>query len=127
MRRMLSRLFGRRSIEAELGLEVAREDWAAPPPSESGTDWGQWLQAEEAKPPPPPDALIVGLEPDQAATAVPSEAPTKPVKANKPERRPARPRIRTLPGERRWRDVLTAFAEHLTDEELLIIKKQMAG
>jgi hypothetical protein len=124
MRRMLSRLFGRRSIEAELGLEVAREDWAPPPPSETGTDWGQWLQTEEPKPP-PPGALMADLEPDQAVP--PSEAPTKPTRAIKPERRPPRARIRTLPGERRWRDVLTAFAEHLTDEELLIIKKQMAG
>jgi hypothetical protein len=125
MRRMLSRLFGRRGIEAELGLEVAREDWAPPPPSETGTDWGQWLQTEEAKPPPVPAALTVDSEPDQPA-APPPEAPTKPIRPERSRRAP-RPRIRTLPGERRWRDVLTAFAEHLTDEELLIIKKQMAG
>ncbi len=128
MRRMLSRLFGRRSLEAELGLEVARDEWAPVPPSESGTDWSQWLQADEV-PPPPPLMLVLGgddpIDPVRKPQAKPSAA--RPIaRAAKLERRP-RARVRTLPGERRWREVLTAFAEHLTDEELLIIKKQMAG
>jgi hypothetical protein len=38
-----------------------------------------------------------------------------------------RARIRTPLPERRWRDVLGTVAEHLTEEELVIIRKQIAG
>ena len=108
MRRMLSRLLGWRRRDT-VDLDVAREDWAPIPPAQVATDWGQWLQEE----PGPIRTTAAANRTGAAAQSAP------------PQHRP-RARIRTLPGERRWRDVLVAYAEHLTEEELLVIKRQMA-
>jgi hypothetical protein len=61
---------------------------------------------------------------------VPEPPASEPVAAPAPRRRRAtlgggRARIRTPLPERRWRDVLSGYAEHLTDEELAIIRAQM--
>jgi hypothetical protein len=114
MRKMLRRLLGK---SEDAGLDVAQEDWAPIPASGtgSGTDWGAWLQQADALPaarpatPPAPRATPVRL--DLAS------AETQPVLG--------RARIRTPMPERRWREVLSDLAEHLSDEELRIIRKQL--
>jgi len=84
---------------------------------------------------PPVEAPVATPSKPVAAAPTPApgrETPTAPAPEPRRARRQTlspdrRPRLRTLPGERRWRDVLVQFAEHLTDEELLILRKQMAG
>lgn len=114
MRKMLRRLLGK---SEDVQPDVAREDWTPIPPSEtgSGPDWSVWLQQADApaaarpKAPEAPRATPVHL--DLAS------AETQPVLG--------RARIRTPMPERRWREVLSDLAEHLSDEELRIIRKQL--
>jgi hypothetical protein len=112
MRKMLRRLLGKDEAPA---LDLAGDDWTPVPPSETGSapDWGEWLQQHDpplqpqlATPPPAPISLDVA---SMASLPVLGRA-----------------RIRTPMPERRWREVLSDLAEHLSDEELLIIRKQLA-
>ena len=75
------------------------------------------------------DDAIVG----EPVVEAPAPVEVAPVAEEKPAPRRrrntlggGRARIRTPLPERRWRDVLSGYAEHLTDEELAIIRKQMA-
>jgi hypothetical protein len=102
MRAMIRKLLGKSDLEGS--LQVAPEDWSPVPPSKTptGATWVEWLQDVEI-----------------AQTAPLTEAPLPPAPVL------ARARIRTPMPERRWRDVLSNFAEHMTDEELRIIRKQL--
>jgi hypothetical protein len=104
MRAMIRKLLGKPDREAS--LQVAGEEWSPVPPSATpnGTTWVEWLQEAEAAP-----KKLPAAEPPP-----PAPAPVL-----------ARGRIRTPMPERQWRDVLSNFAEHLTDEELRIIRKQL--
>jgi len=86
---------------------------------------GTWAELEELEEPAvgepvPAEPAAVKAEPEPKA-----EAPREPRK-RRTTMGGGRARIRTPMPERRWRDVLTEYAEHLTDEELAIIRKQMA-
>ena len=110
MRKMLRRLLGKGE---DPSLELAREDWTPVPPSETGSapDWSEWLQQRD-----PP------LQPRGAA---PPPAPIRLELASTSPAALGRARIRTPMPERRWREVLSDLAEHLSDEELRIIRKQL--
>jgi hypothetical protein len=108
MRKMLRRLLGKGE---DPGLDFAREDWTPVPPSETGNapDWGEWLQQRD---PLPQRAALPAPIPLELASAASSSAL-------------GRTRIRTPMPDRRWREVLSDLAEHLSDEELRIIRKQL--
>ena len=147
MRQLIKKLFGTK-IEEDF-LDKASDTWEDIPQSQVGTDWGQWLQEEPAAPRkrkisvrdktipnllmmtkdaepeerqsnimPPPSAMRPKVRqqprPSKEAQAQPSQAPQP------------RARIASLPPQdRKWREVLSSYAEHLTDEELKEIRKQM--
>jgi hypothetical protein len=88
---------------------------------------GTWAEPMEH----PEDAELAERLPLPAELAEPPLAATEPVPPPPARRRRdtlggGRARIRTPIPERRWRDLLSGLAgEHLTDEELAIIRKQM--
>jgi len=140
MRRLINKLLGIQN--AEDFLDKASDNWEEIPASKVNTDWGQWLQEEPAAPRARrnsvrdrtiPNLLLLSKndEPEEQQSdhmqpAVTSPTPAQPVKTT-PLAPPApRARVDSLPPQdRRWRDFLSAYAEHLTDEELKEIRKQM--
>lgn len=63
--------------------------------------------------------------PEPVAPPVPEPVPTGAPRRRRATLGGGRARIRTPLPERRWRDVLSGYAEHLTDEELAIIRAQI--
>jgi len=136
MRRILSRLLSRQDPSLTYLMEAAHEDWAPIPAGEVGTNWYEWLQDDaqrqnglvraggvpattaQADSPAPPAARVEAVKPGAGESPRPAQRPRAVTRSRVPRQQ--------QPDDRRWRDVLVACAEHLTDEELQIVKQQMA-
>ncbi len=142
MRRLIKRLLGYKAEEEF--LDQASDTWEDIPRSQVGVDWGQWLQQEEPKTVRTrkisvrdkaiPNLLLLAkdTEPEEIQSATMQPPTMRPKVGPKTAALPKTPapqprsRIATLPPkDRKWRDFLSSYAEHLTDEELKEIRKQM--
>jgi hypothetical protein len=112
-------LFGwlKARTKEEPTFDVAYESWGPVPITETGTDWGQWLQQEDPTHPKKRRNTIRQVLPVSDAPPVASE--TRSLAQSKGQA--AGP-----PHEKQWVEVISSYGEHLTDEELRIIRSQLS-
>jgi len=87
---------------------------------------GTWAEPmEDAEDGEPAELALLPAELAEPPRAATEPVPPPPARRRRDTLGGGRARIRTPMPERRWRDLLSELAEHLTDEELAIIRKQM--